>query len=65
MNRLKRLREARGLTQRELARRAGLNPATIGRLEDGNGDLTAPTAERLARALRVKPEELIDEAPTQ
>jgi transcriptional regulator with XRE-family HTH domain len=64
MNRLKQLREARGLTQRELARRAGLNPLTVARLEDGKGDLTPPTAERLARVLGVKIADLVD-SPAQ
>jgi transcriptional regulator with XRE-family HTH domain len=59
---LKQLREARGLTQAELARRAGLSPITVRRLEDGTGDLLPMTAERLARVLGVKAEDLIDPA---
>jgi transcriptional regulator with XRE-family HTH domain len=63
MNRLKALREARGLSREGLARRAGLSPATIGRLEDGTGDLMRPTAERLARVLGVRAEDLADNTP--
>src|SRR5436309_15783815 len=47
------LREARrraGLTQRELAERAGLPQSTIGRIEAGSIDPRASTLRRLLRA---------------
>jgi len=47
-----RLREARGLTQRELARHAGLRPRTISRLESGKeSDPPASTVGLIAMAL--------------
>ena len=52
--RLKAAREAAGLTQAELARRAGLSRIYIAKLEAG--DRTAPTLDvlgRLAKALRL------------
>jgi transcriptional regulator with XRE-family HTH domain len=51
--RLKELRQAAGLTQFQLAVRASLQPASVGKLEQG---LTAPTwatARALAEALGV------------
>jgi transcriptional regulator with XRE-family HTH domain len=57
------LRGRRGLTQEELAERAGLSPTTLVHLE--NGDVRAPrigTLYSLAKALQVDPELLIGEA---
>ncbi len=52
--RLKSLRELKGLSQNELARRAGINRPTISELESGRQqDVTVETARRLARALEV------------
>jgi len=50
---LRQLRETAGLTQLELAVRAGLTPATISRLENGHQSPTLVTAEALARALDI------------
>jgi transcriptional regulator with XRE-family HTH domain len=44
---LKRLREAKGLTAAEVARRAGIDPAAMSRLESGKS--ANPTFETLAR----------------
>jgi transcriptional regulator with XRE-family HTH domain len=48
---LTRLREAKGWNRRELAKAAGLNPATITRLERGERDPLATTVTRLAVVL--------------
>jgi transcriptional regulator with XRE-family HTH domain len=51
--RLKSLREARDLTQDELARQTGLNRFSIAKLEQGRREPNWPTVLRLARALGV------------
>ena len=47
-----RRRQATGLTQVELARRAGIRPETLNRLEQGRHTPTIATVEKLDRALR-------------
>ncbi len=60
--RLKSLRELKGLSQNELARRAGINRPTISELESGRQqDVTVETARRLARALEVSLNMLVGE----
>ena len=56
---LKKLRESKGLSQRELARRSGVHHATINRLEKGNDRPSFKDAKKLADALAVDPKELI------
>jgi transcriptional regulator with XRE-family HTH domain len=52
---LKRLREAKGLTAAEVARRAGIAPAAMSRLESGrNANPTFETLARYARAVGVE-----------
>ena len=58
---LKRLREDRVLSQRELARMAGLTHVTIWRLENGFTEAHAQTIRKLAEVLEVEPRELIKE----
>ena len=63
--RVRQLREALGLTQAELAERAGVRRATVNRIE--NAHVTAidlEVLERLADALRVEPGFLIVRAST-
>ena len=48
------LREARGLTQRELAEQVGTTQSAIARLEAGNISPSLPTLERIATALGVE-----------
>ncbi len=50
---VKRLRNQRGWTQEELARRVGVAPNTIARIETGNRRPSLTLLERLARDLRV------------
>jgi DNA-binding transcriptional regulator YiaG len=47
------LREVAGLSQGELARAAGINPATLSRWESRERKPTGPAAIRYARVLRV------------
>ena len=56
--RLRQLREAAGLTQQELAARAGLSPVTVGKLERGQHRRPDPhTVRALADAFRLSGEE--------
>lgn len=50
---LRRLRESRGMTLRELADAVGLNPATISRIETANRDPKAVTVARIAQQLEI------------
>jgi transcriptional regulator with XRE-family HTH domain len=70
--RIRDLREERGLTQREVARRAGLTPSGVGFIEHGQTrNPSAETVLAVARALGVPVEELLrepvplDEAPRE
>ena len=59
MQKLKRLREDRVLSQRELARMANLAYGTVWRLENGFPEARTSTIRKLAVALEVEPRELI------
>jgi transcriptional regulator with XRE-family HTH domain len=48
---LRAVREAQGLGLREAARRAGLDPTHLSRVERGQGRLSIESLERLARVL--------------
>ncbi len=56
--RLKEHRERRGLTQEELATLSGVSRPTIAALELGYRRAYSSTTDKLAKALKVKPEEL-------
>jgi transcriptional regulator with XRE-family HTH domain len=56
--RLKAHRERRGLTQEELATLSGVSRPTIAALELGYRQAYTSTTHKLARALKVKPEDL-------
>lgn len=58
--RLKLLRERKALTQEQLAKKAGVNRATIARLEGGTDEPFPTTVRKLADALRVDPEDLME-----
>jgi transcriptional regulator with XRE-family HTH domain len=56
---LRKLRVDRFLSQRELARRAGLRPVTLTRLESGASAPSTRSVRALAWSLGVGPHELI------
>ena len=57
---LKRLREDRVLSQRELARMAGLTHVTVWRLENGHTEAHTQTIRKIANVLGVEPRELVN-----
>ena len=59
MQKLKTLREDQVLSQRELARLAGLAQGTVWRLESGFTEVHPSTIRKLAGALGVEPNELV------
>ena len=60
---IRRLREARALSQRELAALAKLSVTTLNRIEAGRRKPMPKTVRKLAEALGVTPEELLAEQP--
>ena len=56
---LRDLREARFLSHRELAQRAGVSPTTVLNLEGGQGEPQRRTIRKIAKALEVEPAELV------
>jgi len=58
--RIKTLREARALSQEELAKRAGISRGYLARLETARQDPTLTTLETLAKALGVKVGRLLE-----
>jgi transcriptional regulator with XRE-family HTH domain len=63
MEQLKRLREARGLSQTKLAARADVNPATVNQIEGGKRTASPATLHKLAAALDVSLYELLEGEP--
>jgi transcriptional regulator with XRE-family HTH domain len=57
---LKEWRERRLLTQAELATRSGVAETTINRLENARHEARFSTVRKLAEALRVEPEQLME-----
>ena len=57
--RLKLVRQRKALTQQQLAERAGVNRVTIVRLEGGEDQPFPTTVRKLADALGVDPEDLM------
>jgi transcriptional regulator with XRE-family HTH domain len=58
-DRIKQLRDARALTQEEVAEKAGITVAALSRIERNNAEPRPTTRRKLARALGVEPEELV------
>lgn len=59
--RIRQLREARGLSQAALARKARIGRITLLRVENATQDLTTAKLERIARALGVRVRDLFPE----
>src|SRR5262245_60445316 len=59
--RLAELRHARGLSQRELARRCGWTEGTVWNHERGRGHVTTAQLRRYADVLGIKPAVLLEE----
>ncbi len=62
---LRRIREIRGLNQRELAEAAGVNASSICRFETGSRTPSLPVALRIADKLRAPVELLFENLPDQ
>jgi len=60
---VRRLRELRALSQRDLAALAKLSVTTVNRIESGQRKPMPRTVRKLAEALGVTPEELLAEQP--
>ena len=54
MRRIVEARMEEGLTQQELAERCGMRPSNLCRLENGNGNPSVATLEKIARGLGKK-----------
>ncbi len=60
VTRLREWRERRALTQRELAAKAGMTVSTVNRIENGLQEARISSLRKLAEALGVEPDELLD-----
>lgn len=56
---LRRLRESRGISQEELASRAGLHRTYVGAIERAERNITLATLQRIGSALAVDPVSLL------
>lgn len=63
MNKMRELRKALGLTQKELAEKAGITHAAINRYENGLRVPSVNIAIRIAHALGCTVEELVEGEP--
>ena len=63
--RLRMLRLDRQLTQRQLAKRAGLLQSDLSRIETGRANATTAELKRLARVLECAPEALMENVVAQ
>lgn len=58
-NNIKRIRNAKGMTQGDIHRAAGMDRGYISRVENGLKNPTLSNLEKIAQALGVKPDELL------
>lgn len=61
-NRIKEIRDALGLSQGQLARRLGMEPAHLGKIENGRIKLDTEKMERIASELAVAPGDLLHDS---
>ncbi|MBM7129638.1 helix-turn-helix domain-containing protein [Dyella mobilis] len=59
---VRRMREAAGISQEELAARCGLHRTYVGSVERGERNISLANIVRLARALHAKPGSLLEDA---
>ena len=57
---MKKMREAKGLSQMELSEKAVLGSSTIGEIERGMNASTVKTLEKIAKALKLNMEEKVE-----
>lgn len=57
---LREARERSGLTQEQVAQRSGVHATEVSRIEAGKRDPRVTTLRRLAKAVEVKPGQLLD-----
>jgi len=62
--RIRTFRVAEGLTQQQLAARAGLTQSAISSYESGRAEPSLETLRQLARALKIQPRDLLPDLPT-
>lgn len=60
MRNIRNIRKARGLSQVQLAEMAGLNQATVSKVERGEMNVTLEVIDAIATALNVQPVQLFD-----
>jgi len=58
-NRIKKLRTKKGWSQEELGNRAGLHRTYIGSIERSERNISLLNIERLAKALKIRPRDLL------
>jgi DNA-binding Xre family transcriptional regulator len=61
--RLRALRERRGLTSKEVAQRAGITPQSLSRIEHGHHDVVYTTLQRILAAMGCSLKDLVTRAP--
>ena len=61
--RLREWRRRRLMTQRDLAEASGVGAVTIARIEAGHATPRFRTVRKLAAALKIAPEQLLEDAP--
>ena len=57
--RLREIRKGRGLTQVQLAKKTGIDQATLSRIEKGTASIGLDVLDRLCKALRCEPGDIL------
>ena len=57
--RLREIRKDRGLTQVQLAKKTGIDQATLSRIEKGTASIGLDVLDRLCKALRCEPGDIL------